>query len=152
MGKDTKKKQQNELEKQAQVNELLAKINAQRAAGEISSEPKEKNENIRAAKEKLTEAYNSMLEMERDRQERAKRNDPNTHTYTDEEKARIVQEAKDATARYMKLKKFVEDFEELKQVRENEETLRKIREEVDAERAARAEAAKAAAAKKSDEE
>ncbi len=142
MSKETKQKQK-ELEKQAQVNDILEKIEKDREAGNLAA-AEDRRKEIRAAKEKLNEAYKAMMEMEKQRKESEKRNDPTTHTYSKEEKERILQSAKDVTARYMKLKEFTERYERFQKQREREELVKKAREQE--------QNAKAEAAEKKDEE
>ncbi len=137
MSKNTKK-QQNEQEIQAKSEELLAKIEEQRAAGELVVGDGSTDE-IRAAKEKLNEAYKKLAAMEKQSQALAKKKDPATHTYSEEDKKRILENARKATERYTKLRDFVEKYERMDKERKLDEMMKQM---IEQEKAANAEEAK----------
>ncbi len=116
----------NELEKQAKINEALEKIEKERAAGNPVTTDTD-NDNIKAAKEKLNDAYKRLTDIDDRKKQRQKVKAPANFTYTKEEKDRILQNAKNVTARYMKLKEFSERYEEIKERHETEQIMRRIK-------------------------
>lgn len=125
MGKNIKKEQKDQ-QIQAKSEEILAKIEADREAGNLPPAEEQRTE-IREAKEKLKEARKKMDALEKQRQLAAKKNDPETHTYSAEEKKRVLENAKNATARYMKLKDFVERYDRMQKINKLEQMLEEMR-------------------------
>lgn len=127
MSKNTKP-QKKDQEIQAKSEEILAKIEADRAAGNLAA-AEERRANIKTAKDKLNEAYKKIAEMEQQKKQTAKKSDPSTHTYSEEEKQRIIERSKQATARYMKLKDFTERYERMQKERKLDEMMNEMREQ-----------------------
>lgn len=127
MSKNTKQ-QKKDQEIQVKSQEILAKIEADRAAGNLAPAEDPRVE-IRAAKEKLNESYKKMVDMQKQKQQTAKRTDPSTHTYSAEEKQRILERAKKATERYTKLRDFVERYERMQKINKLEEMMQEMREQ-----------------------
>lgn len=127
MGKNTKQ-QKKDQEIQAKSEEILAKIEADRAAGNLAA-AEERKANIKAAKEKLNDAYKKIAEMEKRSQQAAKKRDPSTHTYSEEEKQRILEHSRQATARYIKLRDFTERYERMQRGIKLDEMKKEMREQ-----------------------
>lgn len=125
---NNKNQQKKEQEIQAKSQEILEKIEADRAAGNLAP-AEDPRTDIREAKKKLNEAYKKLADMEKQKQKIAKKNDPSTHTYSEEEKQRIIERSKQATDRYMKLKDFTERYELMQMERKLADMMKQKREQ-----------------------
>lgn len=107
------KQDKKELARQAEVQNILNKIEAQRDEGTFVA-GEDPRENIREAKQKLAEAYKKLAAENAEREAEARKRELEKNcTYSEEEKQRILQNCRNVTDRYMKLKDFVEDYERM---------------------------------------